>query len=149
MIEEGCCFACREKGHLSSQCPKKEQGGARTVATKGKMRTVKEDDEISSRSSSPPPPPLPPKSRKATKPSTSTRRTTTEEEEGEEETPPDYARIAHIRMKALRKSLKPLSPSIRSQVCSECDDEEDFKRVQVQLHGFEPSYVTLTTSLYK
>src|SRR5713226_2721999 len=79
MIEEGHCFACREKGHLSSQCPKKEHGGTRKAATKGKMRTVKEDDEMSSRSSSPPPPPSP-KSRKATKPSTSTRRTTTEEE---------------------------------------------------------------------
>jgi len=49
-----------------------------------------------------------------------------EEEETEQETPPDYACIARIRMKALKKSLKPLSPSIRSQVCSECDDEEDF-----------------------
>jgi len=126
MIEEGRCFACREKGHLSSQCPKKEHGGTRKAATKGKMRTVKEDDEMSSRSSSPPPPPSPPKSRKATKPSTSTRRATTEEEEEEQETPPDYARIARIRMKALKKSLKPLSPSIRSQVCSKCDDEEDF-----------------------
>ena len=95
------------------------------MATKGKMRTVKEDDEISSRSSSPPPP-SPPKSHKATKPSTSTRHTTTEEEEEEQETPPDYARIARIRMKALKKSLKPLSPSIRSQVCSKCDNEEDF-----------------------
>jgi len=81
MIEEGRCFACREKGHLSSQCPKKEHGGTRKATTKGKMRTVKEDDEISSRSSSPPPPPLPPKSCKATKPSTSTHCTTTEEEE--------------------------------------------------------------------
>ncbi len=126
MIEEGRCFTCREKGHLLSQCPKKEHGGTRKVATKGKMRTVKEDNEISSRSSSPPPPPSPPKSHKATKPSTSTHRTTTEEEEEEQETPPNYAHIAHIRMKALRKSLKPLSPSIRSQVCSDCDDEEDF-----------------------
>src|SRR5713101_8205320 len=103
MIEEGRCFACREKGHLSSQCPRKEHGGTRKVATKGKMRMVKEDNEISSRSSSPPPPPpSPPKSRKATKPSTSTHRTTTEEEEEEQETPPNYARIACIRMKALR-----------------------------------------------
>src|SRR5713101_7678622 len=126
MIEEGCCFTCREKGHLSSQCPKKEHGGTRKVATKGKMRTVKEDDEMSSRSSSPPHPPLPPKSRKTTKPSTSTHCTTTEDEEEEQETPPDYAHITCIRMKALKKSLKPLSPSIRSQVCSECNDEEDF-----------------------
>src|SRR5713101_9852381 len=126
MIEEGHCFACREKGHLLSQCPKKEHGGTRKAMTKGKMRMVKEDEEMSSRSSSPPPPPLPPKSRKATKPSTSTRHTTTEEEETEQETPPDYACIAHIRMKALKKSLKPLSPSIHSQVCSECNDEEDF-----------------------
>src|SRR5229473_233925 len=69
MIEEGCCFACREKGHLLSQCPKKEHGKTGKVTTKGKMRTVKEDDEMSSRSSSPPPPPSPPKSHKATKPS--------------------------------------------------------------------------------
>src|SRR5229473_7877344 len=120
MIEEGRCFACREKGHLSSQCPKKEYGGTRKAVTKGKMRTVKEDDEMSSRSSSPPPPPSPPKSCKATKPSTSTCHTTTEEEEEEQETPPNYTRIACIRMKALRKSLKPLSPSICSQVCSDC-----------------------------
>src|SRR5713101_749201 len=126
MIKEGHCFACREKGHLSSQCPKKEHGRTGKVATKGKMRTVKEDDEASSRSSSPPPPLLPPKSCKATKPSTSTCRTTTEDEEEEQETPPDYAHIARIRMKALKKSLKPLSPSICSQVCSDCDDEEDF-----------------------
>src|SRR5713101_134930 len=126
MIEEGCCFACREKGHLSSQCPKKEHGGTRKATTKGKMRTVKEDDEISSRSSSPPPPPSPPKSCKTTKPSTSTHHTTTEDEEGEQETPPDYAHIAHIRMKALKESLKPHSPSICSQVCSECNNEEDF-----------------------
>src|SRR5713101_1200045 len=111
MIEEGCCFACREKGHLSSQCPKKEHGRTGKVTTKGKMRMVKEDDEMSSRSSSPPPPPLPPKSRKTTKPSTSTRHATTEDEETEQETPPDYARIAQIRMKALKKSLQPLSPS--------------------------------------
>src|SRR5713226_6833185 len=126
MIKEGCCFACREKGHLSSQCPKKEHRRTVKVTTKGKMRTVKEDDKMSSRSSSPPPPPLPPKSHKAAKPSTSTHRATTEEEEEEQETPPDYARITRIRMKALKKSLKPLSPSIHSQVCSECDNEEDF-----------------------
>src|SRR5712692_7546237 len=126
MIEEGHCFACREKGHLSSQCPKKEHGRTGKVTTKGKMRMVKEDDEISSRSSSPPPPHLPPKTCKATKPSTSTRCTTTEDEEEEQETPPDYTCITHIRMKALKKSLKPLSPSICSQVCSECDKEEDF-----------------------
>src|SRR6266852_2607505 len=124
MIEEGCCFTCREREHLSSQCPKKEHGGTRKVATKGKMRMVKEDDEISSRSSSPPPPPSPPKSRKATKTSTSTHCTTTDNEETEQETPPDYACITRIRMKALKKSLQPLSPSICSQVCSECDDEE-------------------------
>src|SRR5713101_6357028 len=126
MIKEGQCFECREKGHLSSQCLKKEQGRTGRVTTKGKMRTVKEDDKMSSQSSSPPPPPSPPNTRKATKPSTSTHRTTTEDEEEEQETPPDYACIAHIRMKALKKSLKPLSPSIHSQVCSECDDEEDF-----------------------
>src|SRR5713101_951396 len=114
MIEEGCCFACWEKGHLLSQCPKKEHGKTGKVTTKGRMRMVKEDDEISSRSSSPPPPPLPPKICKTTKPSTSTCHTTTEDEEEEQETPPDYACIAHIRMKALKKSLKPLSPSIRS-----------------------------------
>src|SRR5713101_3780336 len=126
MIEEGHCFTCREKGHLSSHCPKKENGKTGKAMTKGKMRTVKEDDEMSSRSSSPPPPPSPPKSCKATKPSTSTHCTTTEDEEEEQETPPDYACIARIRMKALKKSLKPLSPSIHSQVCSECDDKEDF-----------------------
>src|SRR5713101_5404124 len=126
MIEEGHCFTCREKGHLLSQCPKKEHGRTGKTTTKGKMRMVKEDDEMSSRSSSPPPPPLPPKYHKATKPSTSTRHTTTEDKETEQETPPDYARITWIRMKSLKKSLKPLSPSIRSQVCSECDDEEDF-----------------------
>src|SRR5713101_2196357 len=81
MIEEGHCFACREKGHLSSQCPKKEHGKTGKATTKGKMRTDKEDDEMSSRSSSPPPPPSPPKSCKATKPSTSTHCTTTEDEE--------------------------------------------------------------------
>src|SRR6266852_3457554 len=96
MIEGGQCFACRERGHLSSQCPKKEHGKTGKVTTKGKMRTVKEDDEISSRSSSPPPPPSPPKTRKATKHSTSTHHTTTEDEEEEQETPPDYAHIACI-----------------------------------------------------
>src|SRR5216684_1107803 len=107
MIEEGCCFACREKGHLSSQCPKKEHGGTRKATTKGKMRMVKEDDEMSSRSSSPPPPPLsPPKYCRATKPSTSIHCTTTEDEGEEQETHPDYTRITCIRMKALKKSLK-------------------------------------------
>src|SRR5713226_1320274 len=85
MIEEGQCFACREKGHLSSQCPKREQGRTGRAATKGKMRTVKEDEEMSSWSSSPPPPPSPPKSHKAAKPSTSTHNTTTEDEEEEQE----------------------------------------------------------------
>src|SRR5712692_11492386 len=98
MIEEGHCFACREKGHLLSQCPRKEHGRTGKATTKGKMRTVKEDDKMSSRSSSPHPPPSPPKSRKAAKPSTSTRRTTTEDEEEEQETPPDYAHITRTRM---------------------------------------------------
>src|SRR5229473_8236602 len=95
MIKEGQCFACREKGHLLSQCPKKEQGGTGRETTKGKMRTVKEDDEMSSWSSSPPPPPSPPKTHKAAKPSTSIHHTTTEDEEEEQETPPNYAHIAH------------------------------------------------------
>src|SRR5713226_6853657 len=90
MIEEGQCFACREKGHLLSQCPKKEQGRTGRAMTKGKMRTVKEDNEMSSQSSSPPPPPSPPKTCKAIKLSTSTHQTTTEDEEEEQETPPDY-----------------------------------------------------------
>src|SRR5713101_2768197 len=115
MIEEEQCFACREKGHLVSQCPKKEQGRTGRATMKGKMRTVKEDKEMSSRSSSPPPPPSPSKTHKATKPSTSTCCTTTEDKEEEQETPPDYAHITHIRMKALKKSLKPLSPSICSK----------------------------------
>src|SRR5216684_8408630 len=103
MIEEGHCFACREKGHLSSQCPKKEHGKTGKATTKGKMRTVKEDDEMSSQSSSPPPP-SPPKTCKAAKPSTSTCCTTTKDEEEEQETSPDYAHITCIRMKALKKS---------------------------------------------
>src|SRR6266849_9153341 len=93
-------FACREKRHLSSQCPKKEHGKTGKATTKGKMRMVKEDDEMSSRSSSPPPPPSPPKSHKATKPSTSTHHIITEDEETEQETPPNYAHIVCIRMKA-------------------------------------------------
>src|SRR5712692_7367782 len=108
MIEEEQCFVCREKGYLSSQCPKKEQGRTGRAMTKGKMRTVKEDDEMSSWSSSPSPPPSPPKTCKATKPSTSTCQTTTEDKEEEQETP-DYTHIAQIRMKALKKSMKPLS----------------------------------------
>ena len=126
MIEEGQCFTCREKGHLLSQCPKKEQGRTGRAMTKGNLRTVKEDDEMSSQSSSPSPPSSHPKTCKATKPSTSTHQTTTEDKEEEQEMPPGYTCIACIRMKALKKSLKPLSPSIHSQVCSECDDEEDF-----------------------
>src|SRR5713101_4986770 len=55
MIEEGQCFACRETGHLSSQCPKKEQGRTGRAAIKGKMRIVKEDKEMSSQSPSPSP----------------------------------------------------------------------------------------------
>src|SRR5713101_5153153 len=102
MIEEGQCLACREKGHLSSQCPRKEQGRTGRATMKRKMRTVKEDKEMSSQSSSPPPP----KTCKATKPSTSMHCTTAEDKEEEQETPPDYVHITHIRMQALKKSLK-------------------------------------------
>src|SRR5712692_7623300 len=46
LMEENCCFACREKGHMASACPAKQTWRLKDAKKgKGKMREIKEDKE--------------------------------------------------------------------------------------------------------